>query len=118
MSMSRKTGFWYFCMALLAPLPALAEHGGPPVPGQPLIIDVRTTDEYQQGHVREAVNIPFDEIAMRIAALAPDHAAHIVLYCRSGRRASIAEQTLRQLGYQQVENQGGLGDMLRNGYSE
>ena len=116
--MSRKTGFWYFCMALLAPLPALAGHGDPPVPDQPLIIDVRTTDEYQQGHVREAVNIPFDEISTRIAALAPAHDARIVLYCRSGRRASIAEQTLRQLGYQQVENQGGLGDMLRNGYAE
>lgn len=116
--MSRKTGFWYFCMALLAPLPALAGHGDPPVPDQPLIIDVRTTDEYQQGHVREAENIPFDEIATHIIAVAPNHDARIVLYCRSGRRASIAEQTLRQLGYQQVENQGGLSDMLRNGYSE
>ena len=116
--MSKKAGLWFFWMVLLASLPALAGHGGPPVPGQPLIIDVRTIDEYQQGHVREAVNIPFDEIATRIVALAPDHDTRIVLYCRSGRRASIAEQTLRQLGYQQVKNQGGLSDMLRNGYAE
>lgn len=96
---------------------AQADHGGgPPAPGQPLIIDVRTRDEYRQEHVRQAVNIPYDEIADRIAAFAPDRDARIVLYCRSGRRSGVAEQTLRQLGYRQIENRGGLNDMQRNGY--
>jgi len=45
-----------------------------------------------------------------------DRDAPIVLYCRSGRRSGIAEQTLRQLGYRQVENRGGLHDMQRSGY--
>lgn len=102
--------------ALLFSIPALAEHGGPPAPGQPFIIDVRTTDEYREGHVREAINIPHDEIAGRIAAYAPDRDTRIVLYCRSGRRSNIAEQALRQMGYRQIENKGGLNDMLHSGY--
>lgn len=103
-------------LLLLFSIPALADHGDLPEPDQPLIIDVRTTSEYQQEHVRQSVNIPYDEIANRIAAFAPDRDARIVLYCRSGRRSSVAEQTLRQLGYRQIENQGGLNDMQRNGY--
>ena len=106
----------WFLAALLVSVPAWADHGGPPVPGQPLVIDVRAAGEYQQAHVREAVNIPYDVIAGRIAAFAPERDARIVLYCRSGRRAGIAEQTLRQMGYRQVENRGGLDDMRRGGY--
>ena len=102
--------------ALLFSIPILAEPSNSPATGQPLIIDVRTADEYRAGHVQAAINIPYDEIASRIAALAPDHDSRIVLYCRSGHRAGIAEQALRQMGYHQVENKGGLNDMLRNGY--
>jgi phage shock protein E len=103
-------------MLLLFSIPAPADHGGSPAPGQSLIIDVRTVGEYQQEHVRQSVNIPYNEIAGRIAAFAPDRDARIVLYCRSGRRSGIAEQTLRQLGYRQIENRGGLNDMQRSGY--
>jgi phage shock protein E len=105
-----------FLAALLFTLSALADHGGPPVPGQPVVIDVRTASEYRQSHVSEAINIPFDEIAGRIVAFVPDRDARIVLYCRSGRRSGIAEQALRQLGYHQIENKGGLHNMLRDGY--
>ncbi len=105
-----------FLAALSFAAPTLAEHGGQPVSGQPVVIDVRTADEYRQSHVSAAVNIPFDEIADRIAAFVPDRETRIVLYCRSGRRSDIAEQTLRQLGYRQVENKGGLHDMRRGGY--
>ena len=102
--------------ALLFSVPALAHHGDPPAPGQPLVIDVRTPDEYQREHVRTAINIPYDEIASRIAAVAPDRDNRIVLYCRSGNRSSIAEQALRQMGYRHIENKGSLSDMLRGGY--
>ena len=105
-----------FISVLLLAVPALADHGGLPRPGEPVVIDVRTGGEYRQGHVREAVNIPYDEIAQRIAAFAPDRDARIVLYCRSGRRSGIAEQTLRQLGYGRIENKGSLDDMRREGY--
>lgn len=102
--------------ALLFSLPVLAHHGDPPAPDEPLVIDVRTPDEYQQEHVRIAINIPYDEIASRIAVVAPDRDSRIVLYCRSGRRSGIAEQALHQMGYRHIENKGGLGDMLRGGY--
>ena len=105
-----------FLAALLFAIPVLADHGNPLVSGQPLVIDVRTVGEYRQSHVAEAINIPLDEIAGRIAAFAPDRETQIVLYCRSGRRSGIAEQTLRQLGYHQIENKGGLHDMRRDGY--
>ncbi len=102
--------------ALLFSILALAGPNSPPIPGQPLIIDVRTAEEYRAEHVREAINIPYDEIAAHIAAVAPDRDSRIVLYCRSGRRSGIAEQTLRQMGYRQVENKGGLSDMRQSGY--
>ncbi|MGB2683277.1 MAG: rhodanese-like domain-containing protein [Candidatus Competibacter sp.] len=101
---------------LLTVFPVWAEHGGLPVAGQPLIIDVRTEAEYRQEHVREALNIPYDQIAERIAAVAPNRDTPIALYCRSGRRSGIAEQTLRQLGYRQAVNQGSLDDMRRGGF--
>jgi phage shock protein E len=105
-----------FTAAFWFSLAALAEHGGPPAPGQPLVIDVRNLGEYQRIHVREAVNIPYDKIGSRIAAFVPDQNARIVLYCRSGRRSGIAEQTLRELGYSQIVNGGGLDNMLLIGY--
>jgi len=106
----------FFVAALLFATPTLADHGAPPRAGQPLVIDVRSVGEYRQSHVSEAINIPFDEIADRIAAFAPDRDARIVLYCRTGRRSGIAEQTLRDLGYHQIDNKGGLHDMQRGGY--
>lgn len=106
----------WFLVTLLFSVPAWADHGDPPVPGEPLVIDVRTAGEYQQAHVRQAINIPYNEIANRIAVFAPEHDARIVLYCRSGRRSGIAEQTLRQMGYSRIENRGSLNDMLRGGY--
>ena len=112
----RKQRRWRYILTLLVWMsPVMAEHGSP-VAGQPLVIDVRTETEYRQEHVREALNIPYDEIAGRIAAVAPDRATPVVLYCRSGRRSGIAEQALRRLGYRQIENRGGLDDMRRDGY--
>lgn len=98
-----------FLAALLLSVPVLAE--------QSLVIDVRTAEEYRQGHVQDALNIPYDEIASRIAAVTSDRDASIVLYCRSGHRAGIAEQALRQMGYGRIENKGGLDNMKRSGYS-
>jgi phage shock protein E len=69
-------------------------------------IDVRTAEEFAQGHLEGAVNIPHDEIGKRIAKLVPDKNAEIHLYCRSGRRSGLARQTLIDLGYTKVINDG------------
>lgn len=73
-------------------------------------IDVRTADEFAAGHVPQAVNIPYDEMAGRIDELDLSPDQPIYLYCGSGRRAGLAQETLQELGYQQVTNVGGYDD--------
>ena len=80
------------------------------VAADPIWIDVRTTDEYKSGHVSEAVNIPYTEIAEGIPGLTSDKDASIYVYCRSGRRSGVAKDTLEDLGYTQVVNVGGLDE--------
>lgn len=71
---------------------------------QRIWIDVRTAQEYAEGHMAQAVNIPHDRIGAEIAGLTADKTAEIVLYCRSGRRAELARQALTELGYTHVIN--------------
>lgn len=72
-----------------------------------LLIDVRTPEEFASGALPDAKLIPHGEIAARITSIAPDKHTPIVLYCRSGRRSSIAQDELLALGYTQVINAGG-----------
>jgi len=76
----------------------------------PVVIDVRTPEEFAAGHIEGAANVPYEQIGDRIAALAPGKDTPVVLYCKSGRRAGIALQTLRDMGYSKVENYGGFDD--------
>ncbi len=73
-------------------------------------IDVRTAEEYNAGHVSQAVNIPYTEIATRIGEVTGDKDAPIYVYCRSGRRSGIARETLIAEGFSNVTNLGGLQD--------
>ena len=70
----------------------------------PLVLDVRTREEYARGHIPRAINIPHDELATRIAELAITKSEEIVLHCQSGRRAQLAEATLRGNGYSNVRD--------------
>ncbi|MCD8521558.1 MAG: rhodanese-like domain-containing protein [Saccharospirillaceae bacterium] len=81
--------------------------------GEPVWIDVRTTDEFNAGHVGAAHHIPHQQMAEQIGKLTLEKDAEIYLYCKSGRRADIARDALLELGYTQVTNVGGLGDALR-----
>lgn len=77
-----------------------------------VVIDVRTAEEFAAGHVAGAVNIPFDQIGQRIHGLKTLRKdSPILLYCRSGRRSALAEQTLRQQGYTRVIDGGGLEEV-------
>ncbi len=80
-------------------------------------IDVRTPEEYGQGHLKDAANIPLQEFAERIQSAVPDKNAAVHLYCRSGRRSGQAEQIMRELGYKNVTNQGGYEDLKAQGLS-
>lgn len=73
------------------------------------LLDVRTAEEFNGGHIPGAKLLPYDQIdAKSIAALAPDKKATIIVYCRSGRRSAIAAKTLEGLGYRQVFDLGGI----------
>ena len=78
--------------------------------GEALWIDVRTADEYGKGHVSEAINIPYEEIAGRIGEATTDKDALIYVYCRSGRRSGIAQSSLQEAGFSNVVNVGGFED--------
>lgn len=81
--------------------------------GEPVWIDVRSAQEYAQGHKQGALLMPHGEIEAAIAATDIAKDDTIYLYCRSGRRAGVALQKLEALGYTQVENLGGLQEALR-----
>lgn len=76
-------------------------------------IDVRTAEEFNQGHVSGAINIPFEVIGNEIASVSRDVDTDIRVYCRSGRRSGVAKDTLNGLGYENVINEGGYEDILK-----
>lgn len=63
----------------------------------PQVLDVRTGDEFERGHVPGAMLVPHDELAANLARL--DRSRPVVVYCRSGRRSGIAEALLRERGF-------------------
>ncbi|WP_081310600.1 rhodanese-like domain-containing protein [Pseudoalteromonas luteoviolacea] len=63
------------------------------------IIDVRTPEEYASGHIKGAINIPYDQIEAQTAVLQKLKPYTLVVYCRSGRRARIFEDILLQRGF-------------------
>ena len=73
-----------------------------------VLLDVRTQEEFDAGHIASAILLPYDEIALKAATVLPDKEKEIVLYCRSGRRSAIAKKALVELGYKDVEEFGGI----------
>jgi phage shock protein E len=66
------------------------------------LLDVRTPQEYADGHVPGAVNVPYDQLASRLAEVPKDK--DVVLYCKSGRRAGIAADVLAANGYKRLSH--------------
>ncbi|WP_417777275.1 rhodanese-like domain-containing protein [Stutzerimonas xanthomarina] len=76
-----------------------------------VLIDVRTEQEFAEGALPGATRIETEDLTEHIATIAPDKNAPVVLYCRSGRRASAAQALLQELGYSQVINAGGYQEL-------
>ncbi len=72
------------------------------------LVDVRTQQEFNSGHVEDASNIEWQNISVIIEDIEKDK--KIYLYCRSGNRSQKATNILIELGYQDVSNLGGLED--------
>jgi len=77
-----------------------------------LLVDVRSAEEFSAGHVEGAVNIPHTDVEQRLAEFGEDRAREIVLYCRSGHRSGLAQESLKALGYTRVFNAGGYQEWV------
>ncbi|MCL2525996.1 MAG: rhodanese-like domain-containing protein [Coriobacteriia bacterium] len=73
-----------------------------------LIVDVRTPEEFAQGHIPGAILLPDYAIAGQASEVLPDKKATILLYCRSGNRSAHAAAALVRMGYTKVYDFGGL----------
>jgi molybdopterin/thiamine biosynthesis adenylyltransferase/rhodanese-related sulfurtransferase len=85
--------------------------------GEPVVVDVREQDEWDEGHIRGAVHIPRGHLESRIERAAPDPSRRVLLYCSAGNRSAFAAKTLEEMGYEDVASlAGGFTDWKRNGY--
>lgn len=75
-----------------------------------IILDVRTEDEYQEGHIEGAILIPDNEITEKAEDILADKSETILVYCRSGRRSANASKELSDLGYTNIYDFGGIND--------
>lgn len=71
-----------------------------------LLVDVRTDQEYDGGHIPTAINIPYQLIGRELPE--SDGNPILIVYCRSGRRSGIAFETLRTQGYDRIVDFGGI----------
>ena len=75
-----------------------------------IILDVRRPDEFAEGHIPGAINVPNEEIGTAEIAELPDKSQMILVYCRSGRRSKEASEKLVKLGYTNIVEFGGILD--------
>ena len=75
-----------------------------------IILDTREQEEFDDGHIPNAILIPYTEIENKAEEMLPDKDAQILVYCRSGRRSKIAAESLSKLGYTNVKEFGGIID--------
>lgn len=75
-----------------------------------VIVDVRTQEEYDEGHIPGAICIPNEEITDTKPELLPDVDQVILIYCRSGRRSKEAAEKLFNMGYTHIYEFGGIID--------
>lgn len=73
-----------------------------------VLLDVRTQEEFANGHIPGVMLLPYDEIDQKAAQLLPEKEKEIIIYCRSGRRSAIAKDSLEALGYTNVKDFGGM----------
>ena len=103
------------CFALFLPACERAPGSGASITGAeivqriregtaPLILDVRSAEEFQGGHIFGAVNIPHDQLSERLAELEISESEQVVVHCQSSRRAAFAENVLSETGHTRVRD--------------
>jgi phage shock protein E len=74
-----------------------------------LVVDVRSPEEFQGGHIPNTINIPLGQLGDELPRHVPDKSRVLLLHCRSGGRSAIATQQAKRLGYPNVFNLGSYG---------
>lgn len=104
----------FVLLALISPLagPAWATHNAPISAPElaaqlgdedaPLVLDVRSQEEYRSGHLPGAKHIHYKELSSRLSELNAAKDEEIVVYCEVGGRAQVANQVLESAGYKRV----------------
>lgn len=72
-----------------------------------VLIDVRTKEEYDQGHIPNSINLPLSELD-QILREVPDKNTPLFVYCQSGSRSARAVKSMKKAGYVDVTNIGGI----------
>ena len=98
--------------ALISPVDYVEQYQTSAVPH--LLVDVRTPEEYAEGFIAGSVNIPLQELEARLNEIPRD--MPVVVYCRSGNRATQAADLLIRNGYSDVYNMGGVSQWEAAGY--
>ena len=75
-----------------------------------ILLDVRRDDEFEEGHIPGAINVPLSTLGPDVAVTLTDKSAPVFVYCRSGRRSQTAGEKLVSFGYSDVTNIGGILD--------
>ena len=88
--------------------PEAAKQAWPMIEQGALLIDVRTAEEFAQGHIDGALNIPYQEIDKLMSAIGTDKTRPVVVYCRSGNRSGKSKVVLETKGYTNIFNATGL----------
>lgn len=82
-----------------------------------ILLDVRTKEEYESGHIPYSKNLPLGDIGSSPISILPDKSQMILVYCRSGNRSRQASEKLVKLGYTSVVEIGGInswkGEIVR-----
>lgn len=73
-----------------------------------VLVDVRTPQEYAEGYVEGAINIPLDTIENNFERLIPNKETRLFIICRSGNRSAEASLILKKLGYTNITDIGGI----------
>ncbi len=84
---------------------------------KPLILDVRTPNEFYEGHITGAKLIPLQQLEERVSEISGYKDRDILVYCRSGNRSTVASEILRKHGFKKIYNlRSGIKGWLNEGY--
>ncbi len=104
---------WLIIPAMAGPGdPEAAKQAWPMIQSGALVIDVRTKEEFADGHLDGALNIEWDQFDALIAAIGDDRQREVVLYCRSGNRSGKSLTELQSRGYTHLFNATGYETLL------